>query len=119
MKRWHRIGRVSVVAPEADVSVQIRKPISSAQMPVGVIGVRLVPVNAASHPGNYVKDCAVHKSFYRCVSIHGTHDVNVSRNVAYDVEGHCFYLEDGVEERNTFAFNLAALVHPIYENAMG
>lgn len=29
------------------------------------------------------------------------------------VHGHCYYLEDGVEERNTFERNLAAHIHPI------
>ncbi len=31
----------------------------------------------------------------------------------FDVHGHCFYLEDGVEERNVLESNLAAYVHPI------
>ena len=35
----------------------------------------------------------------------------VSNNVAYDVIGHCFYLEDGVEELNTISYNLAAHIH--------
>ena len=50
-----------------------------------------------------MRDCAVHRSFYRCVSVHGTSYATVSQNVAYDVIGYCYYLEDGVEERNYFA----------------
>jgi hypothetical protein len=61
--------------------------------------------------GCYFKDSSVHHSFYRGVSIHGTHNITVTENVAYDVTGHCYYLEDGVEEDNTISFNLAAHIH--------
>jgi hypothetical protein len=59
----------------------------------------------------YFRDSSVHRSFYRCVSIHGTNYVNVNENVAYDVTGYCYYLEDGVEHDNTISFNLAAHIH--------
>ena len=61
--------------------------------------------------GCYFRDSSVHRSFYRCVSIHGTNYVNVNENVAYDVTGFCYYLEDGVEHDNTISFNLAAHIH--------
>ena len=60
-----------------------------------------------------MRDCAVHRSYYRCVSIHGTSYATISQNVAYDVTGYCYYLEDGVEENNLIEFNLAAHVHVI------
>lgn len=60
---------------------------------------------------SYVKDVAVHQSYYRCMSIHGTHNLTLAHSVAYDTIGHCFYLEDAVEENNTLAYNLAAHVH--------
>eukprot|EP00984_Skeletonema_dohrnii_P000025 scaffold8_cov185-Skeletonema_dohrnii-CCMP3373.AAC.1 len=68
--------------------------------------------------GNACSDCyfranSIHRSFYRCISIHGTHNTTVSENVAYDVDGYCYYLEDGVEEDNTISFNLAAHIHPV------
>ena len=50
---------------------------------------------------------------YRCISVHGTNSSLVSENVAYDVTGYCYYLEDGVESNNTISFNLAALIHNI------
>ena len=37
----------------------------------------------------------------------------VTENVAYDVTGYCYYMEDGVEVRNTISYNLAAHIHPI------
>jgi hypothetical protein len=47
------------------------------------------------------------------VTIHATNGVYLYGNVAFDVHGHCYYLEDGVEERNILEKNLAAYVHPI------
>jgi hypothetical protein len=64
--------------------------------------------------GDSCRDCYVKdSSFYRCISIHGTNGITVSENVAYDVTGYCYYLEDGVEEENTLSFNLAAFIHAI------
>ena len=65
----------------------------------------------SSLPRAYVRFSSIHRSFYRCVSVHGTSHALVSENVAYDAIGHCYYLEDGVEEHNTLAYNLAAHVH--------
>ena len=72
-------------------------------------------------------------SYFRCLSIHGTHNTTVTRNVAFDIYGHCYYIEDGVEvhlfiyafsliliyipqENNTLSFNLATNVHTIYSH---
>jgi hypothetical protein len=63
--------------------------------------------------GCYLRDSAFHRSFYRCVSVHATNAVEVSENVAYDITGYCYYLEDGVEERNNLNYNLAAFIHAI------
>jgi len=59
----------------------------------------------------YFRDSSVHRSFYRCVSIHGTHNIIVSENVAYNATGFCYYLEDGVERNNRIEFNLGAHIH--------
>ena len=47
--------------------------------------------------GSYLKDLSIHHSFNRGVTIHGTDNVVVQRNLAYDVVGHTFFLEDGAE----------------------
>ncbi|KAJ3128429.1 Fibrocystin-L [Nowakowskiella sp. JEL0407] len=60
---------------------------------------------------SYIRDSSFHQSFYRCVSVHGTNGTLVSNNVGYDIVGHCYYLEDGVEENNTVEYNLGAFVH--------
>jgi hypothetical protein len=59
--------------------------------------------------GTYLRDCAVVDSNFRCVTIHGTHNVVVEGNVAYNSIGHCFFIEDSVEQNNTFSYNLAIL----------
>jgi len=70
-------------------------------------------------PGCYFKDSSVHRSFYRCISIHGTNNIMVSENVAFDVTGYCYYLEDGIEEQNTISYNLAAHIHVLSYPAIG
>ena len=67
----------------------------------------------------YFQDSSIHESYYRCISIHGTNNMTVSENVAYDVTGFCYYLEDGVEEYNTLSYNLAAHIHIIGNPAIG
>lgn len=66
-----------------------------------------------SCPSCYFKASSVHHSFYRCISIHGTNNSLTTENVAFDVIGYCYYLEDGVEEMNTISYNLAAHIHTI------
>ena len=67
----------------------------------------------------YVKDSSFLRSYYRCISIHVTNNVLVEENVAYDITGFCYYLEDGIEENNTLAFNLAAHIHVLGDPASG
>ena len=62
-------------------------------------------------PGCYFRHSSVHQSFHRCVSIHGTNNISVTENVAHDITGFCYCLEDGVKEDNTISFNLSAHIH--------
>jgi cell migration-inducing and hyaluronan-binding protein len=57
--------------------------------------------------GQYVKNAAIHDTFSRCVTIHGTHNLRIENNVTYNTVGHCFFLEDGIETGNEFVKNLA------------
>ncbi|HEY8521835.1 MAG TPA: hypothetical protein VIN61_17320, partial [Gammaproteobacteria bacterium] len=50
---------------------------------------------------------AIHDTFNRCVTVHGTHNLRIENNVAYNNVGHCFFLEDGIETGNEFVRNLA------------
>jgi len=60
-------------------------------------------------PGQYARGNSIWHSFSRCVTVHGTNDVTVANNVCYDHAGHGYFLEDGIETRNTFSGNLGVL----------
>jgi hypothetical protein len=60
---------------------------------------------------SYLRDSSITRSYYRAVSIHRSNGVVLSGNVAFDIVGHAYYLEDGVEENNVIEFNLGAYVH--------
>eukprot|EP01135_Chromosphaera_perkinsii_P003889 Nk52_evm6s261 gene=Nk52_evmTU6s261 len=55
--------------------------------------------------GTYIKDSSIHKSNFRCVVLHGTSNVLVENNVAYDHFGHCVLTEDSSETNNVFKHN--------------
>lgn len=59
---------------------------------------------------SYLTDNSIWRSNWWCAVIHRTDRAIVSKNVAYDVFGHCYYIEDGVEQNNEVSFNLAARV---------
>jgi G8 domain len=57
--------------------------------------------------GQYIRNAAIHDSYNRCVTVHGTNFLHVENNVTYNTVGHCFFLEDGAEHGNQFVHNLA------------
>ncbi len=61
-------------------------------------------------PGQYIRNAAIHDSYNRCVTVHGTNFLHVENNVTYNTVGHCFFLEDGAEHGNQFVHNLAIQV---------
>jgi cell migration-inducing and hyaluronan-binding protein len=67
--------------------------------------------------GQYIRNSAIHDTFNRCVTVHGTHKLRVENNVTYNTVGHCFFLEDGIETGNAFVRNLAIQTkcHPTME----
>src|SRR5262252_2846422 len=64
--------------------------------------------------GQYIENSAIHDTYSRCVTVHGTNNVRVENNVAYNNVGHCYFLEDGVEHGNQYVNNLGLLTkcHP-------
>lgn len=54
----------------------------------------------------YFRDSAIHKSFNRAITIHGTDYALVDNNVAYDYTGHGVFFEDGAERFNVVTNNL-------------
>ena len=57
--------------------------------------------------GQYIRNAAIHDTYNRCVTVHGTNFLRVENNVTYNTVGHCFFLEDGIEHGNEFVHNLA------------
>ena len=64
--------------------------------------------------GQYIRNSAIHDTYSRCVTVHGTNDLLIENNVTYNNIGHCFFLEDAVEHGNQFVHNLGILTkcHP-------
>uniref|UniRef100_A0A8C8YL30 hyaluronoglucosaminidase n=1 Tax=Prolemur simus TaxID=1328070 RepID=A0A8C8YL30_PROSS len=61
-------------------------------------------------PPTYVRDLAIHHTYSRCVTVHGSNGLLIKDVVGYNSLGHCFFTEDGPEERNTFDHCLGLLV---------
>ncbi|MGI9264471.1 MAG: G8 domain-containing protein [Gammaproteobacteria bacterium] len=57
--------------------------------------------------GQYIRNSAIHDTFNRCVTVHGTDNLRIENNVTYNTVGHCFFMEDGIETGNEFVRNLA------------
>jgi G8 domain len=62
---------------------------------------------AGDATGQYIRNAAIHDTYNRCVTVHGTHNLRVENNVTYNTVGHCFFMEDGIEHGNQFIHNLA------------
>ena len=62
--------------------------------------------------GTSVTKNTIRQSNQRCIVVHGTDNMLIQENVAFDTKGHCFLLEDGIEMGNQFIKNLGALTGP-------
>jgi len=60
--------------------------------------------------GSVVTKNTIRHSHQRCVVVHGSDNVLVEDNVAYDNFGHCYILEDGIETGVSFLRNLGAQI---------
>ncbi len=63
-------------------------------------------------PGSILKRNVVRESNQRCYVVHGSHGVKLEDNVAYNNSGHCYFLEDGGEQNNTFTHNIGIKTKP-------
>ncbi len=64
----------------------------------------------------FVKDSSVNESMTRWITLHGTQDVTLARNVGYKSIGHGFYLEDGTEINNKLFANLGIFARAAVDN---
>ena len=67
-------------------------------------------------PGTFIKDNSIHDSMTRWVTLHGTQEVTVARNVGFMSIGHGYYLEDGTEINNKLYSNLGVLARAAVDN---
>jgi cell surface hyaluronidase len=58
---------------------------------------------------SYIKGNTFHRSYNRALTIHAVQYLRVIGNVAYDVMGHTFFVEDAIETKNFLDGNLAIL----------
>ncbi|KAM6105065.1 LOW QUALITY PROTEIN: cell surface hyaluronidase CEMIP2 [Pterocles gutturalis] len=54
----------------------------------------------------YLEGLSIHHCFSRCVTVIATNGLLIKDTIGYDTLGHCFFTEDGIEQRNTFFHNL-------------
>ena len=59
--------------------------------------------------GSVVLKNTVRLSNQRCIVVHGTDNLRIESNVAFNTKGHCFMLEDGIETGNTFIRNIGVM----------
>ncbi|KAL4222901.1 Hemicentin-1 [Mactra antiquata] len=55
----------------------------------------------------YIRGVSIHDTFARCITIHGSHGVEIIDNACYKHMGHGYFLEDGGELNTVFDGNLA------------
>src|SRR5262249_10694301 len=68
--------------------------------PINFYGARKTP------PDTFVKDSSINESMTRWITLRGTHNVTLQRNVGWKSIGHGFYLEDGTEIENNLYSNI-------------
>ncbi len=60
--------------------------------------------------GSYVRGCGIHHTFNRAVTIHAVDYLLVEKNVAFNIMGHAYFTEDGIEQFNIIQDNLGVFV---------
>lgn len=68
-------------------------------------------------PDTYLRDSSIHDSMTRWAVLHGTHGVNLERNVGYKSIGHGYYLEEGTEVDNRLIANIGIFARAAIDNA--
>jgi hypothetical protein len=61
---------------------------------------------------SYQRNCSIHHSWNRGTAIHGVNYLSMEHNFIYNVMGHAFFIEDGVEQFNFLRGNLGIKVLP-------
>ena len=51
---------------------------------------------------SFVKNCTIRNTNNRAITVHGVDNLLIEHTVAFNIRGHAFFVEDGVEKNNTF-----------------
>jgi hypothetical protein len=65
----------------------------------------------------FVKDCSMDESMTRWITIHGSQNILIARNVGWKSIGHGFFIEDGTETDNKLYANLGVLARAGVKNS--
>ena len=65
---------------------------------------------AGNMEGSYVKANSIHHSYQRSTTTHDTDNWEVRDNVAYEIQGHAYFVEDGSEKLNYLTGNLGVKI---------
>ncbi len=76
------------------------------------------PTMADPEPVNYLKDCSIHDSMTRWVTVHATQGMYLARNVGEKSIGHGYYLEDASEINNKFYSNIGILARAAIQDTV-
>jgi hypothetical protein len=76
------------------------------------------PSDPAGEPLNYLKDCSIHDSMTRWVTVHATEGMYLARNVGEKSIGHGYYLEDATETNNRIYSNIGILARAAIQDAV-
>uniref|UniRef100_A0A8C8RDF3 hyaluronoglucosaminidase n=1 Tax=Pelusios castaneus TaxID=367368 RepID=A0A8C8RDF3_9SAUR len=60
----------------------------------------------------HLEGLSIHHCFSRCVTIHATNGLLIKDTIGFDTLGHCFFIEDGIEQRNVLFHNLGLVTKP-------
>ncbi|KAI6655737.1 Fibrocystin-L-like [Oopsacas minuta] len=60
--------------------------------------------------GSYVRFCSIHHTFNRAITAHGVENMVFEGVVVFDIQGHAFFIEDGIEIGNSYINNLGILI---------
>ena len=72
-----------------------------------------VTFTESEHLGDsYVSHSSIWDGYNRAIAIHASNCLRIEGNVAYNVMGHNYFLQDGIEIKNSFIRNLAVSTVP-------
>ncbi len=65
--------------------------------------------NATRAKRSYIQDSAIVNSNFRAIVVHGTNDIRISRNVAFNISGMAYYLEVKTKKQQNFLIKIILL----------